>query len=568
MRQLLLIIPLLGYLAFSCNNPTNKTSSSHFNTDSLTKQLFSVDISKDTLLRTSGGMWLKIDKGTFNASTTTITLEVKEALNIKEIIKARLTTQTDGALLSSGGMFYINAPGQSVSINKPVRVAIPSDFLEEDMQLYKGKKDNAGKLNWQQSSTLGSNSQLNSIRHGEIIFQQKCASCHGIGKEGSGPDLANLFKRFGSNLEGEGAYLGYSHNFSKVYYPFTIEDYGTDSAIGHHQYDQGWTELYICNLISLYGKEVNLNDEFNKNWKEIKDVYDYIDNESNKKNLPLPPHAYLNKSVDSCSTYKKIKQELEEKKARTEQKRRSLIEDNGTLSERIPDPTWQRNTNIPPSDFTDKVKPVDYPAVYYQFTIETFGWYNIDMLLSKKENVQESQLSVRITGRYREKIKVYLIIPSEKVFGEGSVINESADEYAFYKTNKSIPLPQLTKAYILALTEIDAEQSIAFALKEFETSNEQNLEMQLQIASKKEFNTAIETIVAGSLEITIKDSKNFDNIRQTDNTIKQLNNQLKNVEKLKPIRCNCNCGAEQLPGAVIENKNQNDFIVPAPAAQL
>ena len=549
--KLLIISIIISLITFSsCNTSLDKTTSNNlFSADSLQAEQFSINVNRDTALHTKHGAWLKILKGTLSADNGSAIIEVKEAYSMTQIIKAGLTTESNGKALSSGGMIYVNAAaGQKITINKPIKIAIPTNYLDSKMELYKGTVASNSNINWDNPRALSENKQLTDIEKGAVLFQQKCVSCHGIGKEGNGPDLANFKKRFGTHYFGEDSrVLEFDHDFAKTYYPYTIENYGTDTAKGHFEYDKGYSNLYICNLISLYqNKEVDLSKDFNNNSQEWIKIYNYIENESNKKNLPYPRHAYLDSCVDSCNRYKALKQKIEEKKNLEEQKRKELIKDNGPLVDKKPDSNWTQGS-IPPPGFNDKVEPPYHDATYYQFTIDSFGWFNVDMLLNKTDDVEESELFVRITGAYKERIKVFLIIPSVKVYGEGGPSSTDKEAFAFFKKDGSIPLPQNTKAFILAVTE--TEGSIAFALKYFTTQIKQTISLSLQPSTKTSFDAAISEIDIDRLHISVNQAKNAKAIRDSDKTIKELEAELKNVEKVKPTRCDCECGT-QLPGTV------------------
>ena len=181
----------------------------------------------------------------------------------------------------------------------------------------------------------------------------------------------------------------------------------------------------------------------------------------------------------------------------------------------------------------------NYDATYYQFSIESFGWFNIDALLKNVNGVEESELFVRIIGEYREKINVFLIIPSIKVYGEGGSAEKNPDEFAFFYKNGKLPLPQNVKAYIMAVTE--TKSSVAFAIKEFTTGRQQQLDISLKVSTKEEFETAIQRINPDRLYIGVKDSKNAGEIRQTDVEIKNIDAELKKAENLKPKNCDCDC---------------------------
>lgn len=558
MRYIIITLLFAIVVIFSCNTSDIKTVNTQiFNTDSLQAGRYIININKDTLLQTINGAWLKIAKQTFSADSDKVELEIKEAYTLSQIISAGLTTQSNGQMLSSGGMIYINAvAGQKVTIKKPIRIAIPASHLQKDMELFKGQKKNDGTVDWTEPKPLDKNSQLSNIEKGAVLFQQKCASCHGIGEEReTGPNLANVTKRLALFSGGDGGYSrALSHYFKKVYIPYE-QALDADDTQRKYLYEHRWSDPYICNLINLFNKEVDLSADFDKNPYEWLNIYKYIENESNRRNLPYPRHAYLSDCVDSCKRYEKLKDELETKRYEQQLKRETLIKDNGPLVDKKPDPTWRRSNDPPPPDFSNKVQPEDYPATYYQFTIESFGWFNIDMMINKA-GTEESTLLARVVGTYREKIKIYLIIPSLKVYGEGGPSEKNKDEYMFYKKDGTIPLPQNEKAFILAVTE--TETSFAWALTSFTTKKDQQVEVSLKTGTKEEFKKVIESIGADNLSITVKDSKNAAGIRDADKTIKQLEEELKKAENLKPKGCDCNCGKMQQ--RTIDNKPVDESV--------
>ena len=551
MRKLLFFIPVIVFFS-NCNTPSATTlSAGLLSADSLPIQNFVIDINKDTLLHTSNGTWIKIDKGTFSSGNGKAALEIKEAITMQQIIKAGLVTQSNGQPLASGGMIYINAAaGQTITINKPFKVAVPSSSLDKNMQLYKGETTTNGNINWKDPKALNDNLQMSAIKKGEILFQQKCASCHGIGKEKSGPDLANVWERINMLGEGGDSYGFYiwQHKFKKenvsdLYWPSENADTAHIEHLIHPPHP------YICNLMALYNnQEVDLSNDLEKNEQDWVKIYRYIENESNRRNLPYPRHAYLDACIDSCSLYKRLTEELALKQSAAESKRQELIAENDALVKRNENTALPATTQAPPppgfvnSTPAEKEKVVaeNYTATYYEFTIETFGWYNIDMLLKQSDNIEESELLVRITGAYREKIKVYLIIPSLKVMLDGGLTGKNKDEYAFYNKDGTVPLPQNTRAIILALTE--ADKSIAYSVKGFAPQLKQSFDISLTGSTKSELYAAIENMGVSGLSIEVNNSKNAAAIKEADKTIEQLQTALKNAEKVKPTRCDCDCG--------------------------
>jgi pyridoxine 5'-phosphate synthase PdxJ len=96
---------------------------------------------------------------------------------------------------------------------------------------------------------------------------------------------------------------------------------------------------------------------------------------------------------------------------------------------------------------------------------------------------------------------------------------------------------------------------MAYGLKKFTTSKQQEIEVSLHASSKQEFMEAMKEFDAARLHIKVADTKNAKEIRQADTTLRSINDQLKKAEQLKPKGCDCDCGlATDYPVAVKETK--------------
>jgi hypothetical protein len=527
----------------SCNNSKDKGLVSILN---LPSKEYTINVDNDTTLQTENGALLKIPKGALKPENgNSVTLEIKEAYSLSQMIKAGLFTQADGKPLSSGGMIYVNAAnGQKVSFTEPIKLAIPADFLKDGMQLYKGDESN-GKINWKDPTILPENKQLASIDTGQTLFQANCASCHGINVAITGPPLAHFPKRFFPySLGAEGLPYDWYHGVidwrphKKTGFLAKVDsaNFKPDNLRKEPEaLDYGIFEYYVCNLIHMYGaRGIPVNLE----WQKLNKIFDYIQNESDKLHLPYPAHDYLRTCADSCYAYKKRIRKLEEQKKELTEQRYTLIEENGPLVNFRGDSTWPVGR---PIIFEEKVSPQNFEAVYYQFDVVSFGWKNVDMLLNDVPGVEESELFVKVTGEFKEKVNTFLIIPSVKTYAEGGPADRNPEEFAYYLKNGKIPLPQNVDAYILAVSE--SEASPVFGLKKFTTGRQQEIEISLHAASKDEFTEAMKQFDAARLHIKVDDTKNATEIRKTDTTIRKIDEQIKDAEKLKPKSCDCDCGS-------------------------
>jgi hypothetical protein len=549
-------------ILFACNTAKQVKL---FSTDNLETNQFIINTDKDTVIQTPGMALVNIPGGSLSpGSGNSVTLEIKEAYTMADIVKAGLNTTSNGQPLSSGGMIYINVKEKDVKINKPIEVAMPSGNLNSGMQLYKGEVNAEGKINWVNPSPLPGNTQLNAFDNGKALFQKLCTGCHAIDTKVIGPPLANFLNRFPLPDKFDINYWGYmAHPYSGILNfdshtkndsliisentPDTIDKKIVKADTSHSNHGKKedtdkieWLHWYACNM-SAYSPTTGQG--FDISVKDLNDIYKYIQSESERMGLAYPVTPYKDDCFDSCLIYSKRTKFLRELKTITVDKRGNFIKQNGEMTVVIPDPTWAQ-LPLPPDDFSWKVSPNNYKATYYQFTIETFGWYNIDMLMEELgEKVKESELFVTLTGEWTDRANIFLIIPSYNVYGEGGPANRNPGEYAFFNKNGSLPLPQNEKAFILAVSEKD--DKIGYALKEFRTGLKQQLEVEVKEAAKKEFDKAIALLGKRQMSVAVKPAINADSIRAADKQLKDIDRELKETDKLKPRNCDCNCLGEE-----------------------
>ena len=153
---------------------------------------YTINTDRDTVLLTKHGALLKIPQGAIDAGDQKqVTLEIKEAYTIADMIRGGLTTQSGDEPLSSGGMIYINPKkGQSATLKKKIDVALPTRYKEPGMKLFKGEETADGQLNWVNPDTLPVTAYDKKMEIGKSIFNSTCRACHILGKTTVGPDLA------------------------------------------------------------------------------------------------------------------------------------------------------------------------------------------------------------------------------------------------------------------------------------------------------------------------------------------------------------------------------------------
>lgn len=129
----------------------------------LPAQRFELDLSKDTLIETEGGILFHIPDGAFldengEIITSKVNLEIKEALDAQQIINAGLESKSGDRLLESAGMFYINAKqgDKTVQVNPEIGIyaEVPTDEVDPSMQLFEGVRKEDGSIDWVNPTSL------------------------------------------------------------------------------------------------------------------------------------------------------------------------------------------------------------------------------------------------------------------------------------------------------------------------------------------------------------------------------------------------------------------------------
>jgi len=123
----------------------------------LPAQSYLIDPDRDTVIETEKGIVLAIPAKAFldegdRPTKGQIQVVLKEALDPATIMTAGLSTRSDTQMLSTGGMFFLDARQGSqilhIDTTRPVTAQIPAAGDPSNMQLYKGKRMENGTINW------------------------------------------------------------------------------------------------------------------------------------------------------------------------------------------------------------------------------------------------------------------------------------------------------------------------------------------------------------------------------------------------------------------------------------
>jgi hypothetical protein len=160
MRYLLFWLTI-SLMVINCKEKENLTTSKEIEKLSESPQSFTLVHDKATKLETRNGATITIEPNTFEfidgkSPDKTIHLDVKEVYQKSEMILNNLTTTSDGRLLESLGMIFMEASSEGKQLrlksNKSISVSIPNKNGIYNGELFYGEKTDSV-LNWKYSGT-------------------------------------------------------------------------------------------------------------------------------------------------------------------------------------------------------------------------------------------------------------------------------------------------------------------------------------------------------------------------------------------------------------------------------
>ncbi len=510
MKKYTLPLILMVALLAACNHSTNFISK-YLSPANLVDQSFIINTEKDTAVKTADGILVSIPANTIHASSSTVTLTIKEAVTLAEMLKSGLTTQAGKDILSSDGMFYIATKEES-TVSGAIKISVPAFDADKKMQLYKGAEQD-GKIDWQSPAPITKTVDPLSDS-GEILFKAYCAPCHGVARPLTGPALAWMDKRK-------------SRHWLHAYIQDNFQVKTSDGNEGS----------YACCLSHKWGSAMPAYKLLSND--NIDAICRYVDKVSKEEGIH--ENFNPNSDCDSCTYYHAYYAELMGK-------RDSLVIGNGEMAkvEITPPPAMQPSQQPLPVNanfISNNVMPTSNAAEYYQFDITAYGWYNIDVLLHLCTGTQNSELRVRIQGEFKYRAKVMLVIPSRKVVAQGGYL-ENSNDYGFYTTDGKIPLPQGDDAFIIAVSE--QNEKLFYAQQHFITSAAQTIDMALHENTKEGILQSFSYFQLSGVDMTIEKAKNFDGVKGIDSELKKVESKL--------VNCTCQYTAPSVNAGVFGEK--------------
>jgi mono/diheme cytochrome c family protein len=479
MKKAFLLIALFILLLFACNREKKQ---SFLSTDNIRTQIFRIDPTKENRINGARGGIFTIPAGAFEGSEA-VAIELKEVYAPIEILAAGLTTESNGELLESGGMFYINAKrdGKELELKKEINGSIPTHYINDSMKFFKGEVEENGNVNWVDPVPLSNEPDPNMIciEAGRQLFQTNCTSCHDIFKKLTGPALANTDKKYTRQdyykLIRNPAAFGKENNYFaceiKAYngilmtgFP-VLHDQEIDCIIEYINNEaQKRPDLIIEADSSFWGSEgCNVKDVTTNFPCGLRTIYIDTVPKTIDSNLP-PMHAEAGKDKTADSLYKPT-QELEERMRR---------------------------------GFSDYTPTTENDR--YAFNIKTLGWFNIDAYYQPLTGTTIVDLFVDTDFDEEEKLEIHVFLPAKKLLTVG-VHHADDGLFHFEKYKGQIPMYLSDKAVVFAVTSIG--EKLYYGISSFTVKQTQTIKLTIKETNEETLDKAFRKMNLDGIDLDV-----------------------------------------------------------------
>jgi hypothetical protein len=435
--------------------------------DSLRPQIqsFKINSRKDTLIVGINGTTLFINKNTFVNAIGEIaenpTINLIEVNSISEIILSNLQTISDGEILQTAGMFFIDAKDEdeplTIAAGKSIYVDVKAQHKDFQMKVFRGEFDKNAKINWVTTDSL--ENSLVSIPINLINFNNCAFECSFSKKqveELSSPKFENTYI---STREFEDRcciiststcdwYNGLSQRFLDIYMDNTSKPiYYSDS-------------LVVDYLVQNYNDKIDLSKEFSfdetgwttymfKYLSELRDLRQT--NTIDFKNLGINENSSTEDLISKGYSNKDAEKYISLFRIQTK-----IIND--------------RKTKNKTSELAS-----------YSFSLSNLGWTNVDRFIDN-ENAQESTFTVQINSDDNlDYISTSLIMPNYRI--AISALNSDNNIYSFTKKDSNYrKLPIGEDGIIIAFSYKDEQPY--FGTHKFKIPKNGQIELELSPSSE------------------------------------------------------------------------------------
>lgn len=150
----IIILTFCFYYCYACTNEVAEKridNTSFNNFIEVPSQFFKINSDKDTVIIGKNGTKIFLPKQCFNVKTEKIEIELREYLNIQDMLTNMLTTTSNSKILETYGMLYINAKtlkGEPISLNRSYTIEFPETKKCDEIKVFYGNR-NERIMNWE-----------------------------------------------------------------------------------------------------------------------------------------------------------------------------------------------------------------------------------------------------------------------------------------------------------------------------------------------------------------------------------------------------------------------------------
>ncbi|WP_338811794.1 cytochrome c [Bernardetia sp. Wsw4-3y2] len=549
--------------------------------DSPPPQEFVIDTEQDTVIFGKSGTLLAIEAGTFTDENGkplkgNLTLNLKEALSLSDMLENKLTTQTQhGQILQSGGMFEFTAKSDKkgkINISKPIHAEIPTQKKIGDMSVYEGiQVSEDAPVQWKKEKEL--ENWLTEIPLDRLDFFPKNEGS--FEKDGKRTIiipadkirtletyyLGDSIRVIDINEENSSSFLEQNKknpnqkNQSESIFRFVQDDEekGKPTICGISKYileglsDKKFQGTFIStyefekrlkvmneccgnDLIAIYLKNLDKNL-----WESDKLAAEYLT--KNKKCRAYIFEEFAAEKATKVKPKGKVNRALQkhiDKLFKNKEKAWSKFEKDFDK--------WDKKREELQTEVVDKLENEKRfsERLNYSFDLNRLGWTNIDMLM-KLENQIPVAFEVKVKGlELKEAGRVFLIFPNEKTIIDLSR-NEKGHFYGKQGNENVIYLPKGVDIILKAVTEKNkqlytGEIDLAIKSKIRETIKVVEITDKKVADRMKEFEQEIRTVqtISNPILTAIPFNRN-PIITRKDFSAKKFEQALENHYKSKPV---------------------------------
>lgn len=427
--------PLCSPPAVPIDSVVKQPKACPFVTTNLKTQSFTIDASKGGTLIGKDGTKLAIPANTFIDSNGKpvdgkVTVNLKEALSMTNIVLGGLTTTSDGKILESGGMIYVEATanGEQLEIapSKEIIVTLPAVDRLEGMKIFEGQAAKDQTVNW--------------INPTDIIAGEQI-------EETARVSVGDSLIRF------------VSFDIMQPIKPVEYKGAGNDLIEVNIEYPQFFPELSFYQGLQwrLVDQKSYTEGDVERDWVKVdiarskrKDVYvlTFTDAKKKKRSYEVTPvfeGEDYEKALADYASYEKERQEREQREAarqRTLEKAREYADE-------------------------------------YMFPMRQLGWVNCDRFYNRSGG---GKAIVRVMVEDADNAYVYMVFTKRNICLPG--YPDGAGGFVFDNGSGPMTLPIGEQVLIMAVTDSEGEKR--FGMKKAAIAEELTVTLQLTETTPEE----------------------------------------------------------------------------------